>query len=126
MGSCPFDYYTLPTVEFVGGETQELVFHVYHYIGKRPHSLVGCTANFSVVSFINKTGAPIISKQMEVRPVAEGEVDNILTVTIDPKETVGMSGKYIYQITIKDISGDVEVPKQGIFLVVNNINKGFI
>ena len=37
-----------------------------------------------------------------------------------------MSGKYIYQITIKDISGDVEVPKQGIFLVVNNINKGFI
>ena len=49
-----------------------------------------------------------------------------MTVTIDPKETVGMSGKYIYQITIKDISGDVEVPKQGIFLVVNNINKGFI
>lgn len=124
MGSCPFDYYTLPTVEFVGGETQELVFHVYSNIGKRPFSLVSCTANFSVVSYINKTGKPIISKQMEIRSV--NEVDNILAVTIDPKETVGMSGKYIYQIIIKDISGDVEVPKQGIFLVVNNINKSFI
>ena len=61
---------------------------------------------------------------MEIKTA--GEVDNILAVTIDPKETVGMNGKYIYQIIIKDISGDVEVPKQGIFLVVNNINKSFI
>lgn len=126
MGGCPFDYYTLPTVEFVGGETQELVFHIYHYINKRPFSLMGCTANFAVVDYINRTGAPIISKQMTVRPVEEGVVDNILTVTLNPKETVCLNGKYIYQITIKDISGDVEVPKQGIFLVVNNINKRFI
>lgn len=124
MGSCPFDYYTLPTVEFVGGETQDLAFHVYFYIGKKPFSLYGCTANFSVADYTNKMEAPIISEQMTIR--TEDGIDNILVVTIDAKKTVGMSGKYIYQITIKDISGDVEIPNQGIFLVANNINKGII
>ena len=57
---------------------------------------------------------------------AEGTINNVLTVTLKPKETVGLCGKYIYQIQIQDIDGDVEIPKQGILYITNNINRGFI
>ena len=35
--------------------------------------------------------------------------------------TVNHSG-----ITIKDINGNIEIPKQGILFITNNINKSFI
>ena len=35
-------------------------------------------------------------------------------------------GKHIYQISIKDINGDIEIPKQGIMYITANIDKGFI
>jgi len=56
----------------------------------------------------------------------EVTADNVLTVTLTPTETVELFGKYIYQIIIRDIEGDVEIPKQGILYVTNNINKNFI
>ena len=29
MNGCPMNQYTLPTMDFVGGETQEIAFDVY-------------------------------------------------------------------------------------------------
>ena len=49
--------YTLPTIEFVGGESQELLFNVYFYKNRKPFSMIGCTSNFSVVDFTNKKGS---------------------------------------------------------------------
>lgn len=123
---CDFSPYTLPTIDFVGGETQDLAFNVYFYKNKQPFSLTGCTCNFSIVSFTNKTGAPILSKQMDAIFNDDISSDNVLTVTLEPTDTVDLFGKYIYQIIIKDINGDAEIPKQGILYITNNINKGFI
>lgn len=122
--------YTLPTIDFVGGATQELVFHTYFYIGKKPFDLSACTANFSMINYVNKNGAPLISKEMQISEperVSEDEeiVSNILRVTLDPEDTVELVGKFIYQITIRDVSGDVEIPNQGIIRIVNNINKAY-
>lgn len=118
--------YTLPTIDFVGGETQDLAFNIYFYANKRPYSLSGCTANFSIVSFRNRIGTPILTKEMGVAFNTEGTINNVLTVTLSPEETVDLFGKYIYEIQMRDIDGDVEIPKQGILYVTNNINKGFI
>lgn len=118
--------YTLPTIDFVGGETQDLAFNVYFYKSNRPFSLTCCSANFSIVSFTNRTGTPILTKQMKAVLNRAGTIDNVLTVTLEPTETVNLSGKYIYQIQIKDMDGDVEIPKQGILYIANNINKSFI
>lgn len=123
---CDYSPYTLPTIDFVGGETQDLLFNVYFYKNNQPFSLSGCTSNFSVVSFTNKTGVPILSKQMTSIFNDAGTFDNVLTVTLQPSETVDLCGKYIYQIIIKDINGDAEIPKQGILYITNNINKSFI
>ena len=118
--------YTLPTIDFVGGETQDLSFNIYFYKGKQPYGLNGCTANFAIVSFRNKTGTPILTKEMDIRFNSEGTINNVLAVTLAPTETVDLAGKYIYEIQMRDIDGDVEIPKQGILYITNNINKAFI
>lgn len=120
--------YTLPAMNFVGGSTQDLAFYCYFHSRKRPHDLSTCSANFSIINFINKTGAPFIDKEMEVGSdnTVDGNVNNVLRVTLEPSDTVDLpAGKYIYQISIRDESGDVEIPSQGIIHIVNNINKDF-
>lgn len=124
--SCVINPYTLPTVTFVGGETQDFAFNVYFYKDRKPFSLSGCECNFSIVAATNKTGVPILTKSMGSIYNNDGTCDNVLTVTLLPNETVDLSGKYVYQIIIKDIDGDVEIPKQGLLYIVNNINKTFL
>ena len=46
---CNYSPYTLPPIDFIGGETQNFIFNVYHYAEKRPFSLEGCTCDFSIV-----------------------------------------------------------------------------
>ncbi len=123
---CDMNPYTLPTIEFVGGESQELLFHVYFYNGKKPFSMTGCTSNFSIVDFRNKVGSPILTKTMDVLENSDGSSFNVLSVELTPQETYELSGKYIYQISIRDVNGNVEIPKQGLIYITNNINKGFI
>lgn len=53
-------------------------------------------------------------------------VESIIAVTLLPTETVGLYGKYIYQITIQDMSGETEIPSQGILGITNNIDKNII
>ena len=55
-----------------------------------------------------------------------GTIDNVLTVTLESLESVNLFGKYIYQITIQDRDGEVEIPSQGIMYITNNIDKGII
>lgn len=126
MSSCSIDLYTLPTIDFVGGSTQDLLFRVYFYQNKRPFGLSGCTANFSVVDYLDRTGAPIISKAMTVKLSDDGTIDNVLSVTLSPTDTVNLFGKYVYQISIQDVDGDVEIPNQGLMYINTNINKSFI
>lgn len=123
------DPYTLPAIDFVGGSTQDFVFHCYFFANKRPHELSSCTANFSIINFVNKNGEPLVSKQMEVGadPIVDGEINNVLRVELTPSDTVNLpAGKYIYQITIRDASGSVDIPNQGIIHIINNINKAFV
>ena len=123
---CDYSPYTLPTIDFVAGETQDFAFYTYFYKRHQPFALSGCTANFSIVSITNKTGGPILTKPMDSHLNDDVTAENVLAVTLDPLDTVDLCGKYIYQITIKDINGNIEIPKQGILFITNNINKSFI
>ena len=126
MNACDYNPYELPTITFVGGETRDLAFHIYHYIGKRPYSLSECECTFSLVNFTTKGGKPILSKEMTVIYDETGTIDNVLTVTLESLESVNLFGKYIYQITIQDRDGEVEIPSQGIMYITNYIDKGII
>lgn len=125
-GSCTYDPYVLPSIDFVGGSTQDLVFNMFARQGGRPFSMAGCTCNFAVVSFLNKVGTPVIQKEMTIGTEGGGTAENIVSVTLDPGDTVHLSGKYVYQISIRDQNGAVEIPKQGLLYIENNIDKDFI
>lgn len=125
--SCFFEPYTLPTIDFVGGSSTELIFNVcWGKTNQRPFDMSGCVANFSVVNYMNKTGLPIISKQMDIRQNADATHYSVLHVELTPNETLDLFGKYIYQVIIKDSDGSVDVPQQGIMYIHNNINKSFL
>ena len=128
MALCAYDPYTLPTIDFVAGATQELVYHTYFERNGTPFDLAGCTANFSLVNYVNKHGAPLVSKTMTVEKEDDepGTIANILRVILTPSDTVELEGKFIYQITIMDDDGEVEPPFQGIMRIANNINKKFV
>lgn len=120
--------FTLPSVEFVGGATQELMFHCYHKSNHEPSNLSFCMANFSVVSYVNKYSSPILSKTMTIQAgtEADGRIYNVLTVVLNPEDTKELRGKYIYQITIRDVANLAEIPGQGLLHITNNINKDYI
>lgn len=119
--------YDLPELNFIGGASKVLIFHVYVNSGKRkPFGLNDCEANFAVVDFVNRNGEPVVSKQMTISMNDEGTDYNVLTVKLLPNDTVDLHGKYIYQISIRDIDGNVEDPKQGIINIHRNINKEFL
>lgn len=125
------EQYTLPTIDFVGGSTESLSFHAYHirntHKTKEPFDLSNCTANFSIVDYVNKGDEPIVSKPMEIQQQAyEGEeTKHILYVRLEREDTAYLEGKYIYQITIKDDFGKVEIPNRGIMYIALNIDKDF-
>lgn len=125
------DLYTLPTIEMVGGTTKELSFHGYSNQDRKPFDLSDCTANFSIINFVNKHGIPQVSKDMSIDISDTGDVElgsyiyNVMKVMLLPEDTVGMYGKYIYQISIKDHSNNVDASK-GIMYIDNNINREFV
>jgi len=116
--------YELPEILFVGGETHDLRFRLFTDTGK-VFSASGARATFSVVYSVNRTGTPVISKQMDIIADDDG-IESILAVTLIPNETKNLYGKYIYQITIQDMSGEVDIPSQGILGITNNIDKSII
>lgn len=121
------DTYTLPKIDFVGGSTKKFLFRVYYSReNPEPFGLVGCEANFALIDYVNKNGEPIISKSMSVEMDAQNEFYNILSVQLTSADTVDLCGKFVYQITIKDIDNMADVPQQGVLYIHNNINKNYL
>lgn len=117
-----YDMHTLTTVPFIGGATQEFGFPIYRSEKTKPFSLYRCKAWFSVKNALNKTGLAILSKEMGVAIGTEG-VDNVLTVTIEPLESVNLNGKYEYQITVIDqVDGRSEIAGKGYLYIDRNID----
>ena len=120
------DIYTLPQITFVAGQSQTLRWRLLTQ-SKYPFNANDCTGNFAVVDYSDKYSDPLISKPLSfVVDDNKNEVKNIATVELLPTDTLGFSGKYIYQIIIKDIKGKTEIPNQGILLISHNINESFL
>ena len=120
------DIYTLPEVVFVSGQSLTLRWRLWT-VKNVPFNADGCTGNFSVVDYSDKTGDPLITKLLQFFiGVDETGAKNIASVDLIPDDTLGLYGKYIYQITIKDIDGEAEIPNQGFLLISHNINESFL
>ena len=118
------DIYTMPTIDFVGGQSNTINWRMYTR-GGSPYNAKGCVGNFSVVDYSDQTGEPVISKIVTFKIGIEG-VMNVASVDLAPSDTLHLDGKYIYQLTIKDIYEEAEIPNQGLLMIAHNINKSFL
>ena len=57
------DVFTLPEIVFVAGQSQTLRWRLLTE-KKVPFNADGCTGNFAVVDYSDKTGDPLISKSL--------------------------------------------------------------
>ena len=119
------EIYGLPEVKFVAGETQTFVFHLYFQSTNDPFNANGCKVNFAIVDYTNKSGKPLLCKKCKIRLNTDG-IANIAEAYLTPEDTAGMYGKYVYQLQVRDIDDEVEIPGQGLLVISKNINKGFI
>lgn len=118
--------YSLPELCFVGGSSENLEFNLYYdKSNPRPFNIYGGEAIFSIVHFSNKNSAPVVSKKMDIVIDNSSMSYNVLRVTLDPTDTVHLSGKFVYQITMKDVNDNVEI-LQGVLTIHSNIDKGLI
>ena len=113
--------YRLPTISIVAGAAKNLYFPVTNKSGETVNT-TGCTARFSAVNCANRAGRTVIEK---VATTVDGALD-VLTFTLEPKDTINLEGKFIYQIWVKDANGIPEEPQQGELYIVRNIDKTFI
>lgn len=119
--------YTLPEISFIGGETQELYFHLKETgeMGRKSFDAGGSNVDFAICNYSSKTGTPILSYSPTLAADENG-IESIITLTIPKEDTVSLAGKFIYQITIIDADGNAEIPNQGIMNIVKNIHQDFI
>lgn len=116
--------YTLPEISFVGGETQEFNFYLKNHAGE-PFDASGSTVDFAICNYSNKTGAPILSYTPTLL-ADEAGVASVIVLTIPKEDTALLAGKFIYQITIIDVSGSAEIPNQGIMNIAKNIHQEYV
>lgn len=119
------DMYVLPELDFIAGETQTINFHLYFLHSKEEFNANSCKVNLSIVDYTNKHGKPLVSKRCEILLNTSG-VANIAKAYLLPEDTAGLYGKYVYQLQLRDIDDEVEIPGQGIMNIGKNLNKGFI
>lgn len=117
--------YTLPEISFVGGETQTISFYLKNQNGE-PFDAAGSVSDFSFCNYSNKDGTPLKSYTPTLMAEGEHGVPCILSVTINGTDTANLSGKFVYQITIRDLEGKTEIPNQGIMNIARNIHQNFI
>ncbi len=116
--------YKLPELNFVGGITRTLRFHLKDENGE-VYNAAGCNANFAVCEYADKKETPIFS----VTPVFdrdEHNVQSILTVRLSSSITRSLYGTFVYQITIRDPYGEIGIPWQGIMNIIKNIDQDYI
>lgn len=116
--------YNLPRINFVGGETQTFMFNLRTKEGNS-FNANECEAEFALISYSGKNRDPVLTKDANIVSDDYG-LDSVASVSLNPSETVNLHGKYIYQLTIRDKDGNIEIPGQGFVDIIRNIHPGFI
>lgn len=125
--ACCIDFQNeLPTISFVGGATEPLSFDFYHKLAGLPYDFTNSVCNFAISGYAVDFATPIISKEMTIGKSSVDGTNSVLSVVLDPADTVNLHGKYLYQISILGAGNEIDIPRQGIMYIARNINRGFI
>lgn len=113
----------LPDWEFVGGVTQEYDFTLRAESGYF-YDIPGATASLAVAPFVNPRDAVLV-KAGSIIPNSAG-ANCIVHFLLDKNDTLNLHGKFIYQISIKNVDGTMAPPMRGRMYIIENIDKSFV
>lgn len=110
----------------IGGNSDTITFDATNSFGNIVN-LSGCDAFFSYVPYTDRYLDCAIRKPCEIKESSEGNgiYDNIL-VQLSAAETCTLSGKYVYQLTVKNNESDDVFVFQGTMIVKKNIDSTLI
>jgi hypothetical protein len=107
--------YDLPEISFIGGDTKTLNFYVYNS-GSAAVDITSATISWNLAYYGMATSALTKSGSPSGSPV------NHFTVELGYSDTYLLSGKYIQQYTLTDLSGACFRPSQGIVYIKTGIS----
>lgn len=122
MDNCAFNLYELPVLKIIGGETKEQVFDVFYDENGLPMQLSGFDCKFSLSSALIDSPIPIFSKSMNITNSEVTGQNNALSVQLSSSDTIDLSGKYFYQISLHRASDNMLAIFQGIMYIRKNID----
>lgn len=100
------------------GEARTLTIPIYNDADKQI-DMTDMTARFAISDPINQDSEPFVVKTCSVVTPADSDYA-VLSVVLDPADTVNMCGQYIYQVTVKDSDGRPGVLKGAITIAANH------
>lgn len=113
--------YKLPDITIIGGETQSVVIKVQTESG----TIIDATtlrSEFAIYPYGFENNSPLFSTQGGSYEDSEGKK---VLFTINAKDTVSLSGKFLYQVSLVSEQQEVEI-YQGLLTIKNNISKEFV
>ena len=102
----------LPAFSFIGGTDKILTFNAYEEDGFSPLDLTGATVNWVMCPY-----GEYSQKTLEI----SGDLSTTLTsftVEIPAEDTLALSGKFIQQVIITDVDGNIFRPGQGEIIII--------
>lgn len=120
--------FTLPSVEFIGGTTIEIVADLMDE-NNEPLDTTGQEVSFVIISYINQgSSEPVVSYSTSdtipkiSRSVGDDGVLNRMTVHLESVATDDLFGKFIYQFMVGEDESDPVSYNQGAMLIFRNAN----
>lgn len=110
------DGMSLPAYHMIAGESKQFTIPIYDSYDRQIDA-TGMTARFAICGYVNPNMEPFVIKQCNVTPCENGVA--VLSTSIDPDDTVNLTGKFLYQITAKDASGDFGVMRGALYIHPN-------
>ncbi len=118
--------FVLPELSAISGQSNILRFRLLTSTHS-PFNAKDCVGDFALIDYSDKYGEFILSKPLLFSIGDNKEkIVNFATVELQPNDTLGLHGKYIYQIIIKDSDGKVDIPNQGLLWIYHNIHEEYL
>lgn len=109
--------FLLNEISIIGGDYQEILFHINNNDDGTIMEIDDLSLNFSVVEYKNRYGTPLINRNCEISAADP----SAFIIILYPEDTKDFSGKYIYQITVQ-APNNKQQSFQGVLTIDKNIN----
>ena len=109
----------LPEWNMVAGESKVRTITLRNEETGRLYNLEGATAVLTVVDFVNFAADTLVRREIPITANEDGTFC-LCTLTLNPEDTEGEYGKYIYQVALTDEAGHRSKPRGILYIAHAN------